>query len=77
MVGLHGLDEKIIAKRVKEGEIEEAMLEGEGKDDRNDNKDEKEIIGKLKKTHISEDTNAQRDGIDTDGKSPQGDPELT
>jgi hypothetical protein len=55
MVGLHGLDEKIIAKRVKEGEIEEAMLEGEK--DENDNKDEKEIIGELKKTHISEDTN--------------------
>lgn len=57
IVRLHGLDEKVIAKRVKEGEIEEAMLEGEGKNE-NDNKDEKEIIGELKKTHINEDTNA-------------------
>jgi hypothetical protein len=55
MVGLHGLDEKIIEKRVKEGEIEEAKLEGEGED--NEDK-EKEIIGELEKTHIREDTNA-------------------
>jgi len=56
MVGLHGLDEKIIEKRVKEGEIEEAKLEGEGGD--NEDKEVKEIIGELERTHIREDTDA-------------------
>ena len=56
-VGLYGLDEKIIAVRTKEGEMEEAKMEGEGTEKERD-VDDKEIIGELEKTHISEDTTA-------------------
>jgi hypothetical protein len=56
-VGLHGLDEKIIAARTKEGEMEEAAMEGEGNESKQDG-DDKELIGELEKTHISKDTQA-------------------
>lgn len=51
------MDEKIIAARTKEGEMEEAAMEGEGNESKQDG-DDKELIGELEKTHISKDTQA-------------------
>lgn len=47
-IGMQGLDEKIIAIRAKEAEMEDEALEGQYKDD----VDNEKIIDELEKTHI-------------------------
>jgi hypothetical protein len=54
-VGLHGLNENIIAIRAKEGEKEVGELEQQGKETQEtEDVDGRAIIGELEKTYIHE-----------------------
>lgn len=54
-VGLHGLNEKVIAIRAKEGEREEEQLEVQVSDTQGGEAvDDKALIGELEKTHLHE-----------------------
>jgi hypothetical protein len=54
-VGLHGLNEHIIAIRAKEGEMKEEELEQQGNETQEtEDVDDKAIIDELERTHIHE-----------------------